>query len=102
MSGSPRPRILHTTATHPNVVGIKKFIVWLRGKRGQGASVRKVHDMVATEGLPAYYDPLARTASGDPRMVFDLEECQVWFETRLKRVEPASLFIHAMPLKRAR
>lgn len=83
-------------------VGIKEFILWVRDWRGQGLSVRKVHELVATQNLPAYEDLLANTAGGQPRLVFDLVEARAWFETRLKRVNPAPLSPRAVPLKRAR
>lgn len=73
------------------LVGIKALIAHVRARRGQGYSVRKVHQLVATGGLPAYRDPDHLTAAGTPALLFDLEEFDRWYDARLVRVNPAPL-----------
>lgn len=82
------------------LVGIKALIAHVRARRGQGYSLRKVHALVATAGLPAFRDPDHLTAAGTPALLFDLDEFDAWHAARLQRVNPAPLPAAApMPLR---
>lgn len=70
-------------------VGIKAFIAHVRARRGEGYSVRKIHQLIATAGMPAYRDPDQLGPKGEPVLKFDLEEWDAWWNARLVRVNPA-------------
>lgn len=73
------------------LVGIKALIAHVRKRRGEGYSIRKINDLIATAGMPAYRDPDQLNAKGEPVLKFDLEEWDAWWQARLVRVNPAPL-----------
>lgn len=72
-------------------VGIKAFIRHVRAHRGEGYSIRKINNLIATAGMPAYRDPDHLNAQGEPVLKFDLDEWDAWWAGRLVRVNPAPL-----------
>lgn len=99
MSG--RPRKVHT-AEWPELLGMRDLVRWLRAYRGEGMSPAKIHRLVATDGFPAYSDPLCRTRKGEPRLVFRRSEVEAWFEARLRRITPAPTSPIPFPASAAR
>lgn len=72
-------------------VGIKAFIRHVRARRGEGYSIRKIHELIATSGMPAYRDPDHLNTQGEPVLKFDLDEWDRWHAARLVRVNPVPL-----------
>lgn len=82
-----RPRKARTE-DFPELLGLSDLIRWMRSYRGEGMSPSKVHQLVATQGFPAFTDALCLTRKGTPRLVFKRSEVEAWFESRLRRVTP--------------
>lgn len=64
------------------LIGIKQLIREIRDWRGYGMHPYRVHELIATHGLPAYRDELRRT----PRFLFRWDEVRAFLEAHQPKV----------------